>query len=196
MHFPCFIISAMNDSDLIEKRIEGEEVFHGKLLHVFHDKVLLPNGHEGGRDLIRHLGAVCVVPLTDDGCVIMERQFRYPMDEVIWEIPAGKLDSKDEDRLMAAKRELSEETGYSAKEWISLGVLYPTPAYSDEKIWIYLAKGLEKGNVHLDEDEFIGVEIIPLEKLLDMVMDGEITDAKTQLSLLKAARYISLNEKA
>ena len=106
MHFPCFIISAMNDSDLIEKRIEGEEVFHGKLLHVFHDKVLLPNGHEGGRDLIRHLGAVCVVPLTDDGCVIMERQFRYPMDEVIWEIPAGKLDSKDEDRLLAAKREL------------------------------------------------------------------------------------------
>ena len=106
----------MNDNNLREKRIDGSEVFSGKLLHVFHDRVILPNGHETGRDLIRHVGAVCVVPITDDGNVIMERQYRYPVDEILWEIPAGKLDSKSEDKLEAVKRELREETGFTARE--------------------------------------------------------------------------------
>lgn len=180
----------MNDNNLREKRIDGSEVFSGKLLHVFHDRVILPNGHETGRDLIRHVGAVCVVPITDDGNVIMERQYRYPVDEILWEIPAGKLDCKSEDKLEAVKRELREETGFTAREWIDLGFLYPTPAYSDEAIQIYIAKGLEKGEQDLDDDEFINVEQIKFDNLIEMVMSGEIADAKTQLALLKAKRYL------
>lgn len=180
----------MNDNNLKEVRIDSSEVFSGKLLHVFHDRVVLPNGHITGRDLIRHVGAVCVVPITDDGSVIMERQYRYPVDEILWEIPAGKLDDKKEDKLEAAKRELREETGYSAKVWIDLGVLYPTPAYSDEAIKIYIAKDLVKGKQDLDDDEFINVELIKLDKLVDMIMNGEILDAKTQLAILKANKYL------
>ena len=180
----------MNDNNLREIKIDGSEVFSGKLLHVFHDTVKLPNDHITGRDLIRHVGAVCVVPITADGSVIMERQDRYPVDEILWEIPAGKLDSKSEDKLEAAKRELREETGYSAERWIDLGFLYPTPAYSDEAIKIYIAKDLQKGEQDLDDDEFINVELIKLDKLVDMVMAGEIADAKTQLAILKADKYL------
>ena len=108
----------------------------------------------------------------------------------MWEIPAGKLDSKSEDKLEAAKRELREETGYSAERWIDLGFLYPTPAYSDEAIKIYIAKDLQKGEQDLDDDEFINVELIKLDKLVDMVMAGEIADAKTQLAILKADKYL------
>ena len=131
-----------------------------------------------------------MLPITDDGRVIIEHQFRYPVNEVLLEIPAGKLDSKDEDRLEAVKRELREETGYTASEWIELGDLYPTPAYSDEVIRLYIAKGLSMGDRELDEDEFIDVELIPLSELVEAVMNGTIKDAKTQLAILKAARAL------
>ena len=183
----------MNDNNLREIRIDGSEVFSGKLLHVFHDTVKLPNGNLTGRDLIRHVGAVCVVPITADGYVIMERQYRYPVDEILWEIPAGKLDDKNEDKLEAAKRELREETGYCASTWIDLGLLYPTPAYSDEAIKIYIAQDLIQGEQELDDDEFINVELIKLDKLVDMVMNGEIIDAKTQLAILKADKFLKNN---
>ena len=161
-------------------------------MHVFNCRVSLPNGDESTREIIRHVGAVCVIPVTDDGKAIVERQFRYPINQVITEIPAGKLDSKSEDRLSAAKRELREETGYSADEWIDMGIYYPAAAYSDEKITMYLARGLHKGQQELDEDEFLNVTEVPMQKLIDDVMSGVITDGKTQVAVLKAAKHLGM----
>lgn len=177
--------------DLAEIKTGSEEIFDGVILHVIRDSVKLPNGNYSTREVIRHVGAVCVIPVTDDGKVIVERQFRYPMNAVITEIPAGKLDSKQEDPLEAGKRELREETGYTADEWIDLGIYYPTPAYSDEKIWMYLARGLHKGEQELDADEFLNVEEVPLTELLADVMAGKICDGKTQTGILKAYYEIS-----
>lgn len=176
--------------DLREVKTESQEIFDGVILHVFKDTVQLPNGHSATREVIRHVGAVGVVPLTDDGKVIIERQFRYPLNRIVTEIPAGKLDSFTEDRLSAAKRELEEETGYSAREWISMGDYYPAAAYCDERITLYLARGLTLGQRHLDEDEFLNFEAVPLTELVEQVMDGTITDGKTQVAVLKAARYL------
>ena len=176
--------------NLKEIKTDSQEIFDGVILHLFKDTVTLPNGHSATREVIRHIGAVAVVPITDDGKVIVERQFRYPLDQVITEIPAGKLDSFTEDRLEAAKRELREETGYTAKEWIELGVYHPAAAYCDEKITLYLARGLELGERDLDEDEFLNVEAVPLEELVADVMAGRITDGKTQVAILKTAHIL------
>lgn len=178
--------------NLTEVKTGSEEIFDGVILHVFKDTVALPNGNPAIREVIRHVGAVGVIPVTDDGKAIIERQFRYPLSSVITEIPAGKLDSFTEDRLSAAKRELEEETGYTAKEWVSMGDYYPTPAYCDERITLYLARGLELGQRHLDEDEFLNFEFVPLAELVDEVMAGRITDGKTQVAVLKAARMLGL----
>lgn len=174
---------------LAERQTASELVFDGKILHLYRDDIELPNGQPAERELIRHVGAVCVIPITDDGCAVMERQYRYPVDRVLLEIPAGKLDSKSEDHEAAARRELEEETGYRAKELIPLGMFYPACAYSDETIWMYLAKGLERGERHLDADEFLDVELIPLKELVKQVLAGEIPDAKTQIAILKAAAH-------
>ena len=171
--------------NLNEVMKESEEIFDGQVLHLFKDTIELPNGREATREVIRHIGAVAIVPLTDDGKVIVERQFRYPLNQVITEIPAGKLDSKTEDRLAAAKRELEEETGFTADEWIDLGNYYPAAAYCDEKITMYLAKGLRKGERHLDEDEFLNVVAVPLEELVADIMAGRIADGKTLAAILK-----------
>ena len=175
---------------LTEVRTGSEEIFDGIILHVFKDTVELPNGNPATREVIRHVGAVGIVPLTDDGRVIVERQFRYPLNRVITEIPAGKLDSLTEDRLCAAKRELEEETGYTATDWLDLGDYYPAAAYCDERITLYLARGLSLGQRHLDEDEFLNFEAVPLEDLVAQIMDGTITDGKTQAAILKAARLL------
>lgn len=179
-------------AQLKESRISGTETYHGPLLHVYHDRVRLPNGDESGRDYIRHLGAVCIVPLTDDGRVVVERQFRYPLDMVITEIPAGKLDSAEEDRISAAKRELHEETGLTADRWTYMGDFFPAVAYSTERISMYLAQGLHQGEQKLDKDEFLNVETRPLKELVDEVMAGEIVDIKTQAAILKAARLVGV----
>jgi len=176
--------------NLKEKKITSEEIYDGKVVHLYKDTVELPNGRTSIREVIRHIGAVAVVPLMDDGKVVVERQFRYPLDSVITEIPAGKLDSKSEDRLDAAKRELQEETGFLAKEWIFLGDYIPTVAYCDEVIGIYLAKGLFKGERHLDEDEFLNVRYVDLNELVEDVMQGKITDGKTQVAILKVWKYL------
>lgn len=178
--------------ELGEKKLSGEEIYDGVIMHVFRDTVSLPDGNEAYREIIRHVGAVCIIPVTDDGRVIVERQFRYPIDQVITEIPAGKLNSKDEDRLEAAKRELLEETGITADRWDDLGVFYPAAAYSDEKITMYLARGLHFGERCPDEDEFLNIDTIPIDELICDVMDGKITDAKTQLAVLKAAKVIGM----
>ena len=156
------------------------------------DTVRLPNGSETIREVIRHIGAVCVIPVLENGDVVMERQYRYPLDRVILEIPAGKLDAADEDRFSAIQRELREETGYTADEWTVLGDFHPAPAYSDEFITMYMARGLRKGDRHLDEDEFLDVYTVPLKDLVEDVMAGRISDAKTQVCILKAARLLGI----
>ena len=175
----------MNEAHLIEQRKSSKSIFEGKILHVKLDTVQLPNGAEATREIIRHVGAVCVLPLTADGKVVVERQFRYPMNEVITEIPAGKLDSPDEDPFEAIKRELREETGATADKWTCLGPFYPAAAYSDERIWMYLAEDLHFGQQDLDKDEFLDVELVPLETLVEQVMAGQIPDAKTQTAVMR-----------
>lgn len=176
----------MKDFEVLEEiQIDSEEIFDGQVVHLFKDTVELPNGKTGTREIIRHIGAVAVVPMTEDGKVIVERQFRYPIAQVITEIPAGKLDSKTEDRLAAAKRELEEETGFTAEEWTELGDYYPAAAYCDERITMYLAKGLKKGTRNLDEDEFLNIMAVDLEELVEDIMQGKIIDGKTQVALLK-----------
>lgn len=177
---------------LEEVKIESKEIFDGHILHVYQDTVALPNGKEASRELIRHIGAVAVVPLMDNGNVIVERQFRYPLGQVITEIPAGKLDRFDEDRLEAIKRELREETGYVADEWMELGDYHPAAAYTDERITLYLATGLHKGERELDEDEFLDVIEVPLTDLVRDIALGKITDGKTQAAILKT--YLLLKE--
>ena len=177
---------------LAETQTGSEEIFDGIILHVVRDDVRLPDGSASKREVIRHIGAVCVIPVTDEGNVILERQFRYPLDEVITEIPAGKLDYESEDRLDAIKRELKEETGYTADHWIDMGLFFPAAAYSDERITMYLATGLHKGEQHLDQGEFLNVFEMPLTEAVRQVMDGEITDSKTQVAILKAARILGV----
>ena len=176
--------------NLTEIQTDSREIFNGVILHLYKDTVQLPNGKSAIREVIRHVGAVGVIPITDDGKVIIEKQFRYPLNRVVTEIPAGKLDSFSEDRLSAAKRELEEETGYTAAQWIELGDYIPTCAYCDERITLYLARGLELGTRHLDEDEFLNFEAVPLTDLVEDVMAGRITDGKTQVAILKAARFL------
>ncbi len=171
---------------LEEKKISSKEIFEGKVMRITVDNVELPNGAEAVRELVHHRGAVCVLPLTDDGDVICVRQFRYAHGEVLLEIPAGKLEADDNDHRAAALRELSEETGAECKELIYLGKLYPSPAIFTEVIHMYLARELTFGETHPDDDEFLEVERIPLEKLKDMVMRGEIYDAKTQVCVMRA----------
>ena len=175
-----------------EKQVSTEDIFDGVILHVKRDMVKLSNGSETVREVIRHIGAVCVIPVTEKNEVIMERQYRYPLDRVILEIPAGKLDAPDEDRAAAIQRELREETGYTADEWTVLGDFHPAPAYSDEFITMYMARGLRKGDRHLDEDEFLDVYTVPLKDLVEDVMAGRISDAKTQVCILKAARLLGI----
>ena len=177
---------------LHETKLSSELIYDGKVVHLYRDAVRLPNGHESIREVVRHVGAVCVLPLFEDGSVLVERQFRYPHDRVLWEIPAGKLDSKAEEHLAAVKRELYEETGYTADRFTSLGLLYTTPAFVDEVIEMYLAEGLhtENDGQHLDEDEFLTVEKLHIDTLCDMVMRGEIPDAKTQVAVLKVKRLL------
>ena len=180
------------ERDLKESAVASEDIFDGFILHVKKDRVALPNGETAFREIIRHIGAVCVIPVTEKNEVIVERQYRYPIGRVTTEIPAGKLDSREEDRLDAIKRELREETGFSAEEWIPLGDFYGAPAYSDERISMYMARKLHRGHQDLDEDEFLDVYTVPLEELVADVMNGTIQDAKTQTAVLKAARILGV----
>ena len=177
---------------LAEKQAESEEIFDGVILHVFRDKVELPNGDLSVREVIAHVEAVCVVPVDADGNVILERQYRYPIDAVITEIPAGKLDKEGEDPLEGAKREPREETGITADRWTDLGLFVPAAAYCAETIRMYLAQDLHQGKQQLDEDEFLDVFRMPLKDAVQLVMDGKIPDAKTQAALLKAARLLHI----
>lgn len=177
-------------SNLEEKQISRKEIYNGSVLHVVRDTIELPNGESSHREICLHIGAVAVIPLLDDGRVIMEHQFRYAHGRVFFEIPAGKLDTPDEDPVEAARRELREETGAIADSIIPLGEIDTTPALMNEKIYLYLAEGITFGERHLDRDEFLDVELVPLSDLVDMVMRGEIKDAKTQIAILKAENIL------
>lgn len=173
----------MKDKDLTEHRVAGEEVYAGKLLRVQRDRVRLPDGKEAVREYIRHPGAVAIVALFDDGRVLLERQYRYPLRREFIEIPAGKLDA-GEVHLETAKRELLEETGYVAAEWRRLGLIHNAIGYSDEGIELWLARGLEQREQRLEPGEFLEVLTLPLAEALAMIRDGRITDVKTICGLL------------
>ena len=174
--------------NLEEKQISRDEIFDGEVLHLVRDKILLPNGKTSTREMCLHVGASAVIPILEDGRVIMEHQYRYAQGREYLEIPAGKLNYSEEDPLIAAKRELREETGAIAEKWTYLGRIDTTPALMNEQIHLYLAEGITFGERELDYDEFLDVELIPLSTLCDMVTSGEIKDAKTQIAVLKAAR--------
>ena len=171
--------------NLTEKQLTKEYIFKGKIINLRRDTALLPNNTEAIREVVEHNGGVCVAALTDDNEVLFVKQFRYPYMEEILEIPAGKRDSLNEDPLLCGKRELKEETGATAKKFIPLGELYPTPGYCGEIIWMFAATDLDFGDQDPDEDEFLEVKKIPLEKAVEMILNGEIKDAKTQTAILK-----------
>ncbi|HOO06680.1 MAG TPA: NUDIX hydrolase [Ruminococcus sp.] len=174
---------------LDEKMISTDTVYEGRIFTITHDMVTLEDGSQADRDVLHHSGGVCVVPVTEDGQVYLVKQFRYPHSAVTTEIPAGKLE-KGEDIAECGRRELLEEIGCTCEEYTYLGAVLPTPAYDTEVIHIYMAQGLKKAQQHLDEGEFLDVEKVPLTEAVEMVMDGRITDAKTQIGLLKAARLL------
>jgi len=175
--------------DLTEHLVSGEEVYAGGFLRLRRDVVRLPDGSETVREYVRHPGAVAIVALLDDGRVVMERQHRYPHGRDFLEIPAGKLEPR-EPHFETAKRELEEETGYVAREWMRLGLIHNAIAYSDEGIEIWLARGLEKRAAKLDAGEFLEVLALPFEETLAMIRDGRITDAKTIAGLLWVATFL------
>ncbi len=172
--------------DLIEKKLTSELIFDGKVVHLYRDVVELPDKSTSVREYVKHLGAVCVVPVTDDGYVILERQYRYAVGQVLVEIPAGKLDYAGEDFREAALRELREETGAVPRELIDMGDYFGSPAIMGEQIRMFLAKGLSFGETDLDEDEFLEVYRLPLSEAVEMVLRGEIPDGKTQTAILRA----------
>ena len=178
-------MSEKNETQLWERCVSSELIFDGKVVHLYVDQVELPNGATSTREYVRHIGAVAVLPLTDAGEVICVRQYRYAHGCVMTEIPAGKLDSREEDHVEAALRELREETGARCERLTYLGLFRSTPAILDEKIDLYLAEGLTFGETDPDEDEFLEIDRVPLQELVDRVLAGEITDGKTQVAILK-----------
>lgn len=171
-----------DDAHLREETIASQQVFRGKLLEVRSDRIRLPDGVEATREFIVHPGAVMVVPILDDGRLVMERQWRYPLERVMLEFPAGKLEP-GEPTLSCAQRELFEETGYRAREWALAGALHNAIAYSNERIEIWFARGLTAGERRLDDGEFLDLQLCSAEELDRRCAAGEVTDAKTLVGL-------------
>lgn len=171
---------------LKENCISSKLIYDGRIVKLFEDEIELPNGAPAKREYIRHVGAVCVLPLTDNGEVVLERQFRYPFGKVLVEIPAGKLNDASEDPLAAALRELREETGIVPSSMTYLGDFIGSPAILGERVGMFLARGLSFSKQQLDEDEFLEVFTMPLQEIVERVLSGEIADGKTQAAVLKA----------
>lgn len=170
--------------ELTEKKILRRDIFSGAVIDVHVDQVELPNGSMARREVVDHPGAVAVIPVDSDGSVYCVRQFRYPVGEVLLEVPAGKL-ARGEDPCLCAERELSEETGFSAGRMTYLGKIYSSPGFAGEVLYLYLAEELVCGKAHPDADEFLDIERISLDELARMVTAGEVPDAKTQIAVLR-----------
>lgn len=177
--------------ELWEKTVESQTLFEGKIITVKLDKAQLVNGAVVHREVVEHPGGVCILPLFDDGTVSIVRQFRYPFQTVVTELPAGKLE-KGEAHRPAALRELEEEVGVTCGRLTYLGCLYLSPGFSTEVLHMYLAQDLKQGRCHPDEDEFLEAERVPFGQLFQMVMSGEITDAKTVAVVLKTKQLLGL----
>ena len=177
--------------ELMEKTVESRVLFEGKIITVRLDKAELPNGRVASREVVEHPGGVAILPLFDDGTVSLVRQFRYPFQEVVAELPAGKLE-RGEDHRLAALRELEEEVGASCGRLTYLGCLYSSPGFSSEVLHMYLAQELTEGSSHPDEYELLSVERIPFSALVEQVRQGEIKDAKTVALVLKAKLLLGL----
>ncbi|MBQ9757956.1 MAG: NUDIX hydrolase [Clostridia bacterium] len=167
-----------------EKTVESKKLFEGRIIDLRVETVEFPDGKTAYRELVDHPGGVGILALTKDGKIPLVRQFRKPIEKAIWEIPAGKLD-KNEEPKMCGIRELKEETGYIAKEIVSLGFLYPSPGFANEVTHIFFAKGLEKGEVSPDEDEYLDIEEFSVDDVRKMILNNEINDAKSVIAFLK-----------
>ena len=176
-------------SDMSEFALSSQTVFNGKLLHVKSDQVRLPNGHEATREYIVHPGAAMIIAMLDDTTIVLERQYRYPLNRHFIELPAGKIDP-GEDPLHTAQRELREECGYTATEWRHLTTLHPGIGYSNERIELYLARGLTQAEHKLDDDEFLEVLHVPVIEAMTWIRDGRITEAKAVTGLLWAEKML------
>ena len=178
----------MDYTETLVRHING---YNGLIINTTLDRVVLQNGEHTLREVVSHPGGVTIIPIDDDGYVYCVRQFRYPMSEHLLEVPAGKLEYGEEPFLCAG-RELSEETGITASEYIDLGKIYPSPGFCKEILYIYMARGLSFGIPHPDHNEFLDVEKIHIDELVRLVMNNEITDAKTVIAILKAKNILSV----
>ena len=176
--------------ELTEKTVASEQVYHGIIVNVRMDQAELVNGRVVRREVVEHPGGVCVLPLHDDGAVTVVRQFRYPFQTVLTELPAGKLEPGEDHRLCGL-RELEEEVGLVPGRFDYLGCLYTSPGFSDEVLHMYLARDLRAVATHPDEDEFLEIVRLPLEDLAAQVMRGEIADAKSAMLVLKVKQYLT-----
>ncbi len=177
----------MNENE--ERTIQSEMIYRGRILNLRRDTVALPNGRTAPREVVEHNGGIGVAALTPAGELLMVRQLRYPYGESLLEIPAGKREGNEEP-LRGGQRELREETGAVGRDYRYLGRIYPTPGYCSEVIWLYLCRVASVGEMHLDPDEFICVERVPLADAVQLVMAGKIPDAKTQIAVLKTAELV------
>lgn len=179
--------------DLSEKMVSSQTIFEGKIIKVTLDQARLPDGTLAAREVVYHPGGVAVLALDEDNTVYLVNQYRYPIQQLLLELPAGKLDhGAEEDPVLGAQRELSEETGLEASEWTYLGYMLSSPGFCTEKIHMYLARGLTRRQQHLDQDEFLDVLAIPFQELVRQVMDGTITDGKTVAAALKTKVLLDL----
>jgi ADP-ribose pyrophosphatase len=187
---PTYTELSVGDDHLKETQINSKEVYRGYYLKLIQDRVLLPDGKEAGREYLIHPGAVAIIPLLPDGRILLERQYRYPLHQSFIEIPAGKLDV-GEDSLTCAKRELEEETGFIAKEWVFLGKIHPIISHSTEFIDIYLAKDLTFTRQHLDEGEFLDIFGAELKEIETLIKESLITDVKTIIGTYWIKDYLN-----
>ncbi len=176
--------------ELTEKTIKRTVVYDGRVLTLYVDDVQLPDGTQTIREVLGNRKAACILALDEDGNVLLVRQYRYAYGKTLLELPAGKMDPGEKDPEACIRRELSEETGYTADRVIPLGVMYPSPGYSGEGIYLFLAAGTKKGIQHLDQGEFLQIETMPYKELLRACEDGTISDAKTVITVFRSRRYI------
>jgi ADP-ribose pyrophosphatase len=178
------------DKKLSEQKIKSEKLFDGQILKLYFDQVRLPNGKTATREKISHPGAVGIVPVTDNGCVLLVRQYRYPVDDITIEIPAGKIDKKEEPEK-CARRELAEEVGAVKGDLKLLSSFYTTPGFCDEILHLYIATGFKMSENNLDEDEFLDIVSIKLDEAVKWIIKGKIKDSKTIIGIFMAMNFLN-----